>query len=61
MGACQQRRIGHLPRRAGDRQAQAILTNSQKVKNTVLAEMGMGYVLALSRSIDVTLQNHRAR
>ncbi len=34
-----------------------LLTNGQKVKNTVLAEMAMGYVFALSRSIDVGLQN----
>ncbi len=45
----------------GIARAEVILTNSQKVKNTVLAEMGMGYVLALSRSIDVTLQNQQAR
>jgi phosphoglycerate dehydrogenase-like enzyme len=38
-----------------------LLTNSQKVKNTVLAEMGMGYVFALARSIDVGLENQRAR
>lgn len=29
---------------------EAVLTNSQKVKNTALAEMGMGYVFALARS-----------
>jgi phosphoglycerate dehydrogenase-like enzyme len=40
---------------------EAILTNSQKVKNTVLAEMGMGYVFALARSIDVGLENQRQR
>jgi phosphoglycerate dehydrogenase-like enzyme len=39
---------------------EAILTNSQKVKNTVLAEMGMGYVFALARSVDVGLENQRA-
>lgn len=38
-----------------------VLTNSQKVKNTVLAEMGMGYVFALARSIDVGLENQRQR
>jgi phosphoglycerate dehydrogenase-like enzyme len=38
-----------------------LLTNSQKVKNTVLAEMGMGYVFALARSIDVGLENQRQR
>ena len=36
-----------------------VLTNSQKVKNTGLAEMAMGYVFALSRGIDVTLENQR--
>jgi phosphoglycerate dehydrogenase-like enzyme len=40
---------------------EAVLTNSQKVKNTALAEMGMGYVFALARSIDVTLDNQRQR
>jgi phosphoglycerate dehydrogenase-like enzyme len=40
---------------------EAILTNSQKVKNTALAEMGMGYVFALARSIDVGLENQRLR
>jgi phosphoglycerate dehydrogenase-like enzyme len=40
---------------------EAILTNSQKVKNTALAEMGMGYVFALARSIDVGLENQRQR
>ena len=38
-----------------------ILTNSQKVKNTALAEMGMGYVFALARSVDVGLENQRQR
>jgi phosphoglycerate dehydrogenase-like enzyme len=38
---------------------EAVLTNSQKVKNTALAEMGMGYVFALARSVDVTLDNQR--
>jgi phosphoglycerate dehydrogenase-like enzyme len=36
-----------------------LLTNGQKVKNTVLAEMAMGYVFALARSIDIGLQNQR--
>ena len=36
-----------------------ILTNAQKVKNTILAEMAMGYVFALARSIDVGLENQR--
>jgi len=40
---------------------EAVLTTSQKVKNTVLAEMGMGYVFALARSVDVTLENQRHR
>lgn len=38
-----------------------LLTNSQKVKNTVLAEMGIGYMFALARSVDVTLANQRDR
>jgi phosphoglycerate dehydrogenase-like enzyme len=38
-----------------------VLTNSQKVKNTILAEMGMGYVFALARSIDVGLENQHQR
>lgn len=45
----------------GVARGEVLLTNSQKVKNTVLAEMGMGYVFALARSIDVTLENQRAR
>ena len=45
----------------GIARGEVILTNSQKVKNTVLAEMGMGYVFALSRSVDVTLDNQRQR
>jgi phosphoglycerate dehydrogenase-like enzyme len=40
---------------------EAVLTNSQKVKNTALAEMGMGYVFALARSVDVTVDNQRQR
>lgn len=43
----------------GIARGEVILTNSQKVKNTVLAEIGMGYVFALARSIDVTLENQR--
>ena len=46
---------------AGIANGDVILTNSQKVKNTVLAEIGMGYVFALARSIDVTLENQRQR
>jgi phosphoglycerate dehydrogenase-like enzyme len=38
-----------------------LLTNGQKVKNTVLAEMAMGYVFTLARSIDVGLQNQQQR
>jgi len=38
-----------------------LLTNSQKVKNSFLAEIGMGYVLALARAVDVTLDNQRHR
>jgi phosphoglycerate dehydrogenase-like enzyme len=40
---------------------EVILTNSQKVKNTALAEMGIGYMFALARSVDVTLANQRER
>ncbi len=36
-----------------------LLTDGQKVKDTILAEMAMGYVFALARSIDVGLQNQR--
>lgn len=50
--------LQHIP---GVGRGEVVLTNSQKVKNTVLAEMGMGYVFALARSIDVTLENQRAR
>jgi phosphoglycerate dehydrogenase-like enzyme len=46
-----------LPRVA---KGEAVLTNSQKVKNTALAEMGMGYVFALARSVDVILANQQA-
>ena len=46
---------------SGVARGEMVLTNSQKVKNTVLAEMGMGYVFALARSIDVTLANQRER
>ncbi len=45
----------------GVARGEIVLTNSQKVKNTVLAEMGMGYVFALARSIDVTVENQRQR
>jgi phosphoglycerate dehydrogenase-like enzyme len=45
----------------GIAKGEVILTNSQKVKNTVLAEMGMGYVFALARSVDVGLENQRQR
>ena len=45
----------------GVARGEIVLTNSQKVKNTVLAEMGMGYVFALARSIDVGLENQRQR
>lgn len=50
--------LQHIP---GIGRGGIVLTNSQKVKNTALAEMGMGYVFALARSIDVTLENQRAR
>lgn len=45
----------------GVARGEVVLTNSQKVKNTALAEMGMGYVFALARSIDVGLENQRQR
>jgi phosphoglycerate dehydrogenase-like enzyme len=45
----------------GIARGEILMTNSQKVKNTVLAEMGMGYVFALARSIDVGLENQRQR
>jgi len=45
----------------GIARGEVILTNSQKVKNTALAEMGMGYVFALARSVDVGLENQRQR
>jgi phosphoglycerate dehydrogenase-like enzyme len=45
----------------GIARGEIVMTNSQKVKNTVLAEMGMGYVFALARSIDVGLENQRQR
>lgn len=38
-----------------------LLTDGQKVKDTILAEMAMGYVFALARSIDVGLENQRIR
>jgi D-2-hydroxyacid dehydrogenase (NADP+) len=44
---------------SGIARGEIVLTNSQKVKNTILAEMGMGYVFALARSIDVGLENQR--
>jgi phosphoglycerate dehydrogenase-like enzyme len=34
-----------------------LLTNGQKVKNTMLAEEAMGYVFALARSIDVGMRS----
>jgi phosphoglycerate dehydrogenase-like enzyme len=34
-----------------------LLTNGQKVKNTMMAEQAMGYVFALARSIDVGMRN----
>ena len=34
-----------------------LLTNGQKVKNTLLAEEALGYVFALARSIDVGMRN----
>ena len=40
-------------------QGRILVTNGQKVKNTVLAEMAMGYVFALARSIDVGVRNQQ--
>ncbi len=34
-----------------------LLTNGQKVKNTMMAEQAMGYVFALARSIDVGMRS----
>lgn len=45
----------------GVARGEVVLTNSQKVKNTALAEMGFGYAVALARGIDVTLDNQRHR
>jgi len=45
----------------GIARGEVILTNSQKVKNSVLAEIGMGYVFALARSVDITLENQHQR
>jgi phosphoglycerate dehydrogenase-like enzyme len=36
-----------------------VLTDSRKVKNTILTEMAMGYVYALARSIDVAVVNQQ--
>jgi phosphoglycerate dehydrogenase-like enzyme len=41
----------------GIARGEILLTNGQKVKNTLMAEIAMGYVLALARSIDVGVQN----
>ncbi len=48
-------------RSQGVARGEIVLTNSQKVKNTGLSEMAMGYVFALARSIDVGLENQRQR
>jgi phosphoglycerate dehydrogenase-like enzyme len=45
----------------GVAQGRILMTNGQKVKNTVLAEMAMGYVFALARSIDVGLQSQQLK
>jgi phosphoglycerate dehydrogenase-like enzyme len=37
-----------------------LMTNGQKVKDTSLAEMAMGYVFALARSVDVGIRNQQA-
>lgn len=41
----------------GIAQGDILLTDGQKVKNTMMAEEAMGYVFALARSIDVGVQN----
>jgi phosphoglycerate dehydrogenase-like enzyme len=41
----------------GIARGEILLTNGQKVKNTMLAEAAMGYVFALARSIDVGMRN----
>jgi phosphoglycerate dehydrogenase-like enzyme len=41
----------------GIARGEILLTNGQKVKNTMLAEEAMGYVFALARSIDVGVRN----
>jgi phosphoglycerate dehydrogenase-like enzyme len=41
----------------GIARGEILLTNGQKVKNTLMAEIAMGYVFALARSIDVGVQN----
>ncbi|MEJ1963050.1 MAG: NAD(P)-dependent oxidoreductase [Gammaproteobacteria bacterium] len=41
----------------GIARGEILLTNGQKVKNTLMAEEAMGYVFALARSIDVGVRN----
>jgi phosphoglycerate dehydrogenase-like enzyme len=41
----------------GIARGEILLTNGQKVKNTMLAEEAMGYVFALARSIDVGMRS----
>jgi phosphoglycerate dehydrogenase-like enzyme len=41
----------------GIARGEILLTNGQKVKNTLMAEEAMGYVFALARSIDVGMRN----
>ena len=48
-------------RSPGVARGEILLTNSQKVKNTGLSEMAMGYVFALARSIDIGVENQRLR
>ncbi len=48
-------------RSPGVTRGEILLTNSQKVKNTGLSEMAMGYVFALARSIDIGVENQRLR
>ncbi|MGH8255399.1 MAG: NAD(P)-dependent oxidoreductase [Steroidobacteraceae bacterium] len=55
----------HVPSAGGDQclavpgiaDGDILLTDAQKVKDTVMAEEAMGYVFALARSIDVGMRN----
>lgn len=45
----------------GVAKGEILLTDSRKVKNTILTEMAMGYVFALARSIDSAVENRQRR